>query len=86
MRLLREERENQDISGSQLADRAGLNQSTISLLDRGQRKPSLDTLVRIAKVLKIELGEILIQATQDVRAGRDLNEKEKSQARPKRAG
>ena len=85
MLLLREEREKQEISGSQLADRSGLNQSTISLLDRGERKPTLDTLVRIAGVLKIELGEILVQATEDIRAGRDLEEEQKSQARPKRA-
>ena len=71
MNLLRKERETQGISGSQLADRSGLNQSTISLLDRGERKPTLDTLVRIAGVLGIEVGEILLRATDDNRAGRD---------------
>lgn len=86
MRLLREAREAQGISGSQLADRSGLNQSTISLLDRGERKPTLDTLVRIAGVLKIELGEILLQATEDIRAGRDLKNGKSAQARSGRAG
>ena len=85
MNLLREERETQGLSGSQLADRSGLNQSTISLLDRGERKPTLDTLVRIAGVLGVELGEILIQATEDVRAGKDLKAVKK-QARARRAG
>ncbi len=86
MDLLREEREAQGISGSQLADRSGLNQSTISLLDRGERKPTLDTLVRIAGVLGIELGEILLRATEDIRAGRELKDGKKSQARSGRAG
>ena len=85
MTLLRKERETQGVSGSQLADRSGLNQSTISLLDRGERKPTLDTLVRIAGVLRIELGEILLRATEDIRAGRDLNEWKKTQARARRA-
>jgi transcriptional regulator with XRE-family HTH domain len=85
MTLLRKERETQGVSGSQLADRSGLNQSTISLLDRGERKPTLDTLVRIAGVLRIELGEILLRATEDIRAGRDLNEGKKTQARARRA-
>lgn len=86
MNLLRKERETQGISGSQLADRSGLNQSTISLLDRGERKPTLDTLVRIAGVLGIELGEILLRATEDIRAGRDLKDGKKAPARSGRAG
>ena len=86
IQLLREAREAQGISGSELADRSGLNQSTISLLDRGERKPTLDTLVRIAGGLKIELGEILLRASDDIRAGRDLKEGKKFQARTRRAG
>ena len=62
IRLLREERDRQGISGKELAKRCGLNQSTISLTDRGLRKPTLDTLLRIAAVLKIRLGEVLLEA------------------------
>ena len=72
MHLLKEQREMRGISGSQLAERSGLNQSAISLLDRGKRKPTLDTLVRIAAVLEIELGNVLLQATQDVQEQRNL--------------
>lgn len=85
MLLLREDREKKGISGTQLADRSGLNQSTISLLDRGERKPTLDTLVRIAEVLGIELGEILLQAADDILAGRDLKKGNTAQARSERA-
>lgn len=86
MHLLRAIREQRNISGKQLAALSGLHQSTISLLDRGERKPTLDTLVRIAGVLKIELGEILLQATEDIRAGSDLKNAKRTQAHPGRAG
>jgi len=62
IRLLREERDRQTISGKELARRCGLNQSTISLTDRGLRKPTLETLLRMADVLKVRLGDILLKA------------------------
>ncbi len=62
IRLLREERERQSVSGKELARRCGLNQSTISLTDRGLRKPTLETLLRMADVLKVRLGDILLRA------------------------
>ncbi len=85
MQLLRAVREEKQISGKQLAIRSGLHQSTISLLDRGERKPSLDSLVKIAEVLGVDLGEILQRATGDVRSGGD-SRPEKKQARTRRAG
>ena len=65
IRLLREERERQNISGKELARRCGLNQSTISLTDRGLRKPTLETLLRMADVLEVRLGDILLQAESE---------------------
>ena len=62
IRLLREERERQGFSGKELAERCGLNQSTISLTDRGLRKPTLETLLRMANVLKVRLGDVLLKA------------------------
>lgn len=62
VRLLREERERRGITGYLLAAESGLNQSTISLMDRGLRKPTLDTLLRITSVLGIQLGEVILQA------------------------
>ncbi len=64
-RLLKEERERRGLTGAQLAETCGLNQSTISLMDRGLRKPTLDTLLRICTVLEVELGEILLKATRE---------------------
>jgi len=53
-----------------VAERAGLNQSAISLLERGLRSPNLDTLLRIAEALGIDLWRLLKAATEEERAGR----------------
>ena len=62
IRLLREEREQQGVSMYQLAPKAGLSQSALSLIDRGLRMPALDTLLRITEVLEVRLGDILLKA------------------------
>ena len=45
-----------------VAERSGLSQSMISLVERDLRNPTLDTLLRIADVLEIDLGKIISQA------------------------
>jgi len=60
--ILRQERERQNVSMTRLAEISGLSQGMISLVEHEQRNPSLDTLLRIAHALKIELSEILNQA------------------------
>lgn len=67
---LREERERQGISMTILAARSGLAQATISFVERGIRNPTLDTLLRIAGVLDVELGAIITRASKEARAGR----------------
>jgi transcriptional regulator with XRE-family HTH domain len=47
-----------------VAERAGLNQSAISLLERGLRSPNLETLLRIAEALEIELWSLMKTATE----------------------
>ena len=67
IRLLREERERQGISQYELAPKAGLSASTLSVIERELRNPTLDTLLRIAGVLEVELGGLLTQASAEVR-------------------
>jgi transcriptional regulator with XRE-family HTH domain len=45
-----------------LAQKAGLSQAMISFVEREIRNPSLDTLLRIAEVLNLELGDIIKRA------------------------
>ena len=62
VRLLTEERKRRRISGNSLAERAGLSQSLISSLETHPWNPTIDTLLRIADVLKVDLGEIITKA------------------------
>ena len=49
---------------TKLAEESGLSQQMISYVERGMRNPTLDTLLRIAGVLKVDLSEILACATR----------------------
>jgi transcriptional regulator with XRE-family HTH domain len=51
--LIRQERLRQNLSMSALAERAGLSQQSVSYIEREMRTPNLETLLRIAKVLKV---------------------------------
>lgn len=56
---LRKLRERKGISQEQLALNAGLNRAYIGYIERGERNPSTDTLVKIAKALKISPKDFL---------------------------
>jgi ribosome-binding protein aMBF1 (putative translation factor) len=63
VRLLKNERIRRGISMNRLAEKAGLSQSMVSLLERGMRTPTLDTLLRIAAALEIDLPELIRRAS-----------------------
>ncbi|NDL60644.1 helix-turn-helix domain-containing protein [Phytoactinopolyspora mesophila] len=52
-------RAKKNISLADLSAQTGISKSTISRLERGQRKPSLDLLLPIAAVLAVPLDEIV---------------------------
>ena len=49
-----------------VAQRSGLSQSIVSLIERDLRNPTLDTLLRIAEAIEVDLGEILTHAQKEV--------------------
>lgn len=61
-RILREKREERGMSMRALADQAGLSQAMISFVERELRNPTLDTLLRIASVLEVDLADVLREA------------------------
>ncbi|MCV7100345.1 helix-turn-helix domain-containing protein [Mycobacterium palustre] len=72
--LIRDLRENAQVSLRQLAERSGVSNPYLSQVERGLRKPSADVLNQIAKALRIS-AEVLY-----VRAG-ILEPSDKSQVR-----
>jgi transcriptional regulator with XRE-family HTH domain len=74
-RLLSEERRKRRLSMNMLASKAGLSQSFVSsfesapvnpVLDKTPWNPTLDSLLRMAKVLEVNLGDILKKAIRNV--------------------
>jgi len=63
-RLLREERVRQELSLNLLAKKAGLSQQMVSYVEREMRAPTLDTLLRIADALGIELWRVIRDASK----------------------
>ena len=61
---LRDERIRQKISMDQLAAKAGLSQPMISYVERGLRNPTLDTLLRIAAALDVDLSRLIKRASK----------------------
>ena len=58
-RLLRQEREKQGLSMNLVAERAGLSQQMVSYVEREMRNPTLETLLRMAAALEIDLAKVL---------------------------
>jgi len=68
VRLLIEERKRRRVSGNALAEQAGLSQSLISTLETNPWNPTIDTLLRIADALKVDLGEIITKARKRIQS------------------
>jgi transcriptional regulator with XRE-family HTH domain len=56
---LRRYRKRAKLTQEKLAEKVGLSTVFISLLENGWRTASLDTLLNMARVLKVELSELV---------------------------
>ena len=61
-RILRDERERQNVSLNSLAQQAGLSRQTVRFIEKEERNPTLMTLLRIASVLGLKLEEVVAKA------------------------
>lgn len=52
-------REDQDMTQEELANKAGLHRTQISLIERGERAPRLDTIERLAKALGVQPSKLI---------------------------
>ncbi|MCK1604978.1 helix-turn-helix transcriptional regulator [Bradyrhizobium sp. 155] len=58
-RNVRELRLSLRLSQAHLADRAGTRRALVSDIERGETNATLDTIVRIARVLRVEAHQLL---------------------------
>lgn len=49
-----------DLTQTATAERAGLHRTEVSLIERGQRVPRLDTIVKLAGALQVEPCALLV--------------------------
>jgi transcriptional regulator with XRE-family HTH domain len=56
---MKHERKRRKLSQSQLSRRAGVSTSYVSMLERNQRTPPLETLERIARALQVPATRLL---------------------------
>jgi len=57
--ILQEIRQQRDLSQEKLGFESGYHRTYISLLERGQKNPSLKTIFQLARALKISPSEII---------------------------
>ncbi|MFH0957630.1 MAG: helix-turn-helix transcriptional regulator [Pseudomonadota bacterium] len=61
-RILQAERLRKGLSMTALAAKAGLSQQMVSYVERDMRNPTIDTLLRMAGALEVDLAGILKRA------------------------
>ena len=83
-RLMGDERKRLKLSKNKIAYMTGLNQSTVSRLENHHENPTMDSLLRVADVLKINLGDVIKQAISNVEKGEGENTKSPYKARKRR--
>lgn len=64
-RVLRRFRENKNETQETISDAAGIGRSQLSAIERGERKPTLETFCRIAKALQVKASVILLHIEQE---------------------
>lgn len=64
--VLKSTRESRKLSRQALAERAGLHQTAVGLIERGLRKPNLDTTFLLAQALERPLSELVADAEKMV--------------------
>ena len=56
-----EMRKNKGVSQEVLSGLAGIGRTHLSAIERGERKPTLETLYRISEALGIKMSDIIIE-------------------------
>jgi transcriptional regulator with XRE-family HTH domain len=63
-KVLKDHREAAELSLNELAKRSGLNRMAISFIEKGQRIPSTDTVIRLAAALGLPPSQLFLEAEE----------------------
>jgi transcriptional regulator with XRE-family HTH domain len=66
-KVLRELREKSNISQEKLAEYCELDRTYISLLERGQRQPTITTIFKLAKALNVSPSALIEKVENQLR-------------------
>ncbi len=69
IKILQETREQRGLSKYIVAERSGLSQQMIGYVERGLRQPSLETVLRMADAIEIDLAKVIQQARRQATLG-----------------
>ncbi len=64
-KVLRRFREDRKQTQEMVSSAAGIGRSQLSAIERGERKPTLETFYRIARALQVKSSEILEAIEED---------------------
>lgn len=64
--LLPQERERRQLSMYFVAQESGLSPQMIAYVENGDRNPTLETVLRIAKALDLDLAEVIKRAQREL--------------------
>ena len=56
---IRELRELHDLNQRELASKLGVNPSAVALWELGQRKPSMDNVIKLAEIFDLTVTELI---------------------------
>ena len=62
VRILRDERKRRKLSKYAMEQRVGISQQMVGYVERGERRPSLETALKMAAALDLDLGDVIKQA------------------------
>jgi transcriptional regulator with XRE-family HTH domain len=68
--FLQEKRLQKKLSVNEVATRSGLSRAMVSRVEKGERLPTIDTLLRISEALEIDLARLIRKAVNTVKGGK----------------
>ena len=77
---LREKRLRKKFSLNHVAMLAGLSHAMVSRVEKGERLPTIDTLLRISEALGVDLGKLIRNAVKSVKKESELSLRESNSA------